>query len=187
MTATLIGTVDTSKAGNYELIYEAKDKSDNVGRLMLTVIVKNLGDEIFINYKVNTSLWTNQDVTITVMPVLVNTLASQAYSFDGGTTWQATSSKAFPSNQTVRMMARDKEGRMSEIVEYTISNIDKVLPTCSYSGNPTNWVTSANIGITANDNASGVSGIMIPGKSSYNPGSSTSFSVSNNGSYVSTI
>jgi competence protein ComGC len=187
LTPTLIGTVDTSESGSYELIYEAKDSSNNVGRLILTVIVKNLGDEIFINYMVSTSLWTNQDVTVTIMPAHVNTLDSQAYSFDGGNTWQASASKAFSSNQTIHLMARDNTGKKSEIVDYTISNIDKSLPTCSFAGNPTSWVASANITINTNDVGSGVNGIMIPGSGSYSNVTTTSFTVTDNGTYVATV
>lgn len=41
ITPTIMGSVDTSVEGSYELIYEAKDSSNNIQRLVLTVLVKD--------------------------------------------------------------------------------------------------------------------------------------------------
>ncbi len=187
ITATIDGNVNTNVEGDYELIYEAKDSSNNIGRLIIMAVVKNIGKEIFINYKLNTSLWTNQDVVVTILPVHNNPLASQPYSFDGGSTWQSSPSRNYSTNQNIKMQARDDEGQESSIVNYAITNIDKTLPTCNIIGNPTSWVTDATLTVTGNDSDSGVAGIKLPGNSEYLALSSTTLNVTDNGTYIASV
>lgn len=118
----------------------------------------------------NPTNWTNQDVTLTIVPDYPDTYL---YSFDGGTTWQNSPSYTFSSNQTVNMKIKSLDGFISNQVTENITYIDKVAPTISYatsieynSDHSTNLVTtliayldddtSITTGVTANDDLSGV-------------------------------
>lgn len=81
----------------------------------------------------NASNWTNNNVTLTVKTKSSNGLHSQAYSFDGGKTFQTSNSKTFTSNQTVNIVVRDKKGKTTSY-QSKITKIDKTKPTISVSG-----------------------------------------------------
>lgn len=126
--------------------------------------------------------WTSSDVSVTVSAADAVGLAAQAYSFNGGVSWQASNSKSYSSNTTIpsgMIQVRDTTGNVafynSSVV---IDKIDKTAPSftaanISYTKmNDTalaqfaNWLTfgiffneTVRINVEATDNASGVAGI----------------------------
>ena len=82
----------------------------------------------------NPTSWTNKDVTLTVKATASNGLAEKAYSFDGGKTFDKNNSKSFSSNQTVKIVVKDKKGNTTSYSAY-ITKIDKTNPKVSISGN----------------------------------------------------
>lgn len=74
----------------------------------------------------NPTDWTNQDVTLTVVPDEGTNVIE--YSFDDGNTWQTNPSKVFSSNQEVSIKIKDETGNISSAV-IPITKIDKVSPT----------------------------------------------------------
>lgn len=105
----------------------------------------------------NPTVWTNQDVTLTVVPA-ANTAFQ--YSFDGGTTWQISASAVFSSNQDVHVKIKDSNGIVSDEVVVNITKIDKTPPTINFSMNPlivtldeSNTISSL---ITPSDSQSGI-------------------------------
>lgn len=81
----------------------------------------------------NPTTWTNLPVTLTVNATSKNGLATKAYSFDGGKTYQASKSKTFNSNQTVKIVVCDKAGN-KENYAVEITKIDNVKPKVEITG-----------------------------------------------------
>ena len=77
----------------------------------------------------NPSNWTNQNVTITVNAQDHESgLQAQAYSFDGGLTWQAQNTKTYDRNTTgINIQVRDEAGNIASQT-LTIDKIDKEGP-----------------------------------------------------------
>ena len=77
-----------------------------------------------------------------------------AYSFDNGTTWQASNQKSFSSNQVVNIKVQDTAGNVSAATAVTIDNIDNTKPTIStVTGNATDWTNKdVTLTVTASDN-----------------------------------
>lgn len=94
-----------------------------------TITFRVYEDVQFLSYTVtgNATDWTNQDVTLTIVPDATN-IAS--YSFDNGNTWQTSPSKSFSSNQSVYIKIKNiygiESGSPSPVV---INKIDKTPPT----------------------------------------------------------
>lgn len=117
----------SSIPGKYYIKYVAKDKSDNIGVLIVTV---NVVDDIIpvINSVSGNSLsWTNKDITLKLDNNYSTTEALQ-YSFDNGQTWQKQNYKTFTNNQIVYMKIKDQNGIESDTYQETISKIDKEVP-----------------------------------------------------------
>jgi len=96
-------------------------------------------------------------------------LPEKPYSFDGGTTWQATSSKTFEENTASVIMVKDLAGNIKKLEAIKIGNIDKVAPTGTIMVDTLNWkeviskITfglffkdSIQVTITAEDTSSGI-------------------------------
>lgn len=81
----------------------------------------------------NVDGWTNQDVTLSINAVSDIPLHSEAYSFDGGETWQKENTKTFSENTEVEIVVRDENGNMSEKQEVVIDKIDKTAPSIEIS------------------------------------------------------
>ena len=73
----------------------------------------------------NPTSWTNNDVTLTVVPMDDADIAE--YSFDGGKTWSNTPSMTFTQNTDVSVATKDSCGNISSAV-IPITKIDKVAP-----------------------------------------------------------
>lgn len=84
-----------------------------------------------IKFKIlgNDSEWSNKPVTLTVEAESENALADEAYSFDGGTTWQSENTKTYEESATAVIKVKDKEGNISasQTVEIKIDKDAKVL------------------------------------------------------------
>ena len=78
----------------------------------------------------NPEKWTNRDVILTVNATdFKSGLADAAYSFDGGKTWQASSSKTYTSNTNgIVIKVRDKVGNVTTYPVVAITKIDKTGP-----------------------------------------------------------
>lgn len=75
----------------------------------------------------NTSSWKNS-VTLKVNSTSSNKLASSAYSFDGGKTYQKSNSKTFTSNGIINIVVKDSKGNTAN-KQVTISKVDNIIPT----------------------------------------------------------
>lgn len=94
-----------------------------------TISFRVYEDTQFLSYTVtgNATDWTNQDVTLTIVPDATNIAA---YSFDNGNTWQTSPSKTFSSNQSVNIKIKNIYGMTSGTPSpVTINKIDKTPPT----------------------------------------------------------
>jgi len=77
--------------------------------------------------KGNATKWSKK-VTLTVNVTASNGLATQAYSFDGGKTYQKGNTKTFTKNQTVNIVVKDSKGnKISKSI--IISKVDATVPT----------------------------------------------------------
>ena len=95
----------------------------------------------------NSSKWV-KSVKLTVTATASNGLASKAYSFDGGKTYQSSNSKTFTSNQTVTIVVKDSKGKTVS-KKVTISKIDNTKPIVSISASSK---TTTSVMLTANVN-----------------------------------
>ena len=127
-------------------------------------------------------VWTNTNVTVSITASdAASGMASSGYSFDGGSSWQASASKTYSSNgtYTVSAKAKDKAGNISSAKSGGTVKIDKTAPTVSTVSNPKNGVwTNANVtvSITATDTLSGVGSYSFDGGSTWQTGSSKTYS-----------
>ena len=66
-------------------------------------------------------------------------LANEAYSFDGGNTWQASNEKTYTENvKNIVIKVKDQAGNITEYSPISITKIDKKTPVInSVEGNPT--------------------------------------------------
>ncbi|MBQ4329487.1 MAG: AIDA repeat-containing protein, partial [Lentisphaeria bacterium] len=78
---------------------------------------------------------TNQNVTVSA--VFSSDSVVKQYSFDNKTWKTYSSSVVMEDNGTVYFRSQDEAGNYSAVTSYTVSNIDKVAPTLSISGNAT--------------------------------------------------
>ena len=74
----------------------------------------------------NARNWTKNDVTITV--AASDASGIKEYSFDNGTTWQASNKKSFSSNQGVNIKVKDNANNISSATYVGIKKIDKTAP-----------------------------------------------------------
>ena len=111
----------------------------------------------------NSTNWTNQDITLTVQATDNVALNSLAYSFDNGSTYQASNSKTFTTNEIVNIRVRDSSNNVTN-QSVTINRIDKQSPAIVLAGN---WVNTFELGelesnndlynyLTISDAASGI-------------------------------
>ncbi len=78
------------------------------------------------------------------------------------------------------ILATDNAGNQT-ITRSNVFNLDNIAPTCSISGNPTSWTTSATLKATGSDSHSGVSSVVFTGTTS------ASKTVTSNGSVSATV
>ena len=76
----------------------------------------------------NTEGWTTSKNIVVKARDLESGLADEAYSFDGGITWQSSKSKIFTENGTIKIKVRDKVGNITEKSDIILSRIDSTIP-----------------------------------------------------------
>lgn len=77
----------------------------------------------------NAAAWQSGPVTLSINATFgTSGAAAQAYSFDGGSTWQNSKTKTFSSNQTVSILARSTAGKISSQRTEIIDKIDTSPP-----------------------------------------------------------
>ena len=131
-----------SESGKYYVNISTKDllTSINSEPVEITIVKEtketkettSTGYTLKINsIKGNSSSWTTS-VTLTVDATSSNGLDSNAYSFDGGKTYQQSNKKTFTYNQTVVVIVKDKKGNTAKD-SIVISKIDNTNPKASIS------------------------------------------------------
>lgn len=107
----------------------------------------------------NPTNWTNQDVTLTIIPDDANI---PQYSFDDGTTWQSSPSKTFSTNQTVCMKIKNSSNQISPNQCVSITKIDKTPPTITVPADKIYTTIGDSLAlateISASDSQSGLDG-----------------------------
>ena len=108
----------------------------------------------------NPTEWTTEDVTLTVQANdTLSGLASEPYSFDGGTTWQKENTKIYTENTNeIVIQVKDNLGNIETSEVINIDKIDMEKPTIvDITGNPTEWTTEdVTLTVQANDALSGL-------------------------------
>ena len=146
---------------NGEFTFTYEDINGNSKSIIASV--KNIDKEVPVINDVegNPTEWTNGNVTLKVNAEDNESgLANEAYSFDGGNTWQASNEKTFEENTAnIIIKVRDRVGHEKEYSSISITKIDKEVPEISkVEGNPTNWTKeSVTLRVNARDNLSGLS------------------------------
>lgn len=93
--------------------------------------------------------WSDSDVTITIKANSPNGIHEKGYSFDGGKTWQESSSKTFTKNGTINVLVKDKNSNVSDSKKVTIK-IDKTRPSVKITGSVVSGkATTSNVKLTA--------------------------------------
>ncbi|MDR0883913.1 MAG: DNRLRE domain-containing protein, partial [Oscillospiraceae bacterium] len=163
---------------NTTVYVSLRDKAGNIATRK-TVTINKIDKTVPTTPTVtgNPSAWTNANVTLTA----ASTDAASGiagYSFDGGTSWQTGSTKAFSGNASITVKTKDNAGNISAGKAVSITKIDKTAPsTPTVTGNPTAW-TNANVTLTATstDSASGIAGYSFDGGTTWQTGSTKAFS-----------
>lgn len=109
----------------------------------------------------NPAEYTNKNVILTVSAKDSQSgLNINAYSFDGGKTWQSSNKKTYKNNTSgIEIKVRDKAGNTSTYKDIiNITKIDKTGPTInSVTGNPTQYTNkSVTLTVNAKDSQSGL-------------------------------
>lgn len=168
-TYSVSGNVNPKVLGTYNITYTATDDGEdlagqhkNTTVYILTVKVVDTKAPVIKEIRPNTVKWTNQDVTLTIIPEDNDTNLS--YSFDDGKTWQNSASKVYSSNQSVTARIKDSSGNISGSKTYRITNIDKLAPSCvaainyngrgltvASGGQEAGWVNKNQVAVTASN------------------------------------
>jgi hypothetical protein len=142
---TVSSTAANGTSYKFRAVSNAGNKSAESGA---TVVKIDITQPVIVSVSGNPTDWTSSDVTLTVTASDQQSgLAASAYSFDNGETWQTGNTKVFSSNQAVNIKVRDAVGNISAANTVQIDRIDKIAPSVSVSGNPTNW-TNGNVTLT---------------------------------------
>lgn len=115
--------------------------------------------------------WTTEQVLLTFTAEDKNPdgsdgagLAEEAWSFDGGETWQKENQCIVTENGTWTVLVRDVFGNTAE-KEFTVSNIDRTGPSVTLTQEPAVWLAGdATVKVEAEDLAGTVSGSGLAGQ-----------------------
>lgn len=151
----ITGTVDTSKKGNYKLIYSVVDSNNVTISTSRTVIVMDTE----INLSLNTNEYTNNSVTINIG--ITDNYFDYLILPDNTKVSTSTYSYKVTENGKYTFKVYNKKG-VSKEASIEVKNIDKTPPTGSCSGYYKEGTSIINI--TANDN-SGISKYVLNGLS----------------------
>lgn len=144
--------------GKVEIL--VKDKAGNLS-LLKTVDIKNMDHKapVVSEIKKTPDTWTKEQVVVEVTAEDKESgLAVDAYSFDGGKTFQKENSKVFSKNAAVEIVVKDVVGNLSEVKVEEITKIDQVKPVVVGALlKPETWTNgSVTIEVTGNDTGSGL-------------------------------
>jgi LPXTG-motif cell wall-anchored protein len=143
------GNITLSNEGQYVLTVTAKDNSDN--EVIQTANIKlDKTAPTIASVTGNPSDWTSSDVTLTVNASdTISGLATEAYSFDGGSTWQARNTKTYTDNTSnIIVKVKDAVGNITAFSPVNITKIDKTVPNTAVIANSdkyteNNWYNGA--------------------------------------------
>lgn len=162
ITPVLEGHVLNKVPGTYVVTYTATDSTGNSTSMKVNF---EIYDETPPKVEIlgNPTEWTNQSITLAVNASDNGSgLPSNAYSFDGGATWQSGNTILVEKNKVLNIWVRDNVDNTTKKT-VTVSKIDKTLPDVTFTvTNGTSglnyWYTS-NVGIkiTPTTGGSGVS------------------------------
>lgn len=138
------GSVYIAKSsGNYKVVLSTQSGATATSKEYKVVINRSSGSgggsttkpayRLELSVTGNPTNWTSKDVVLKVNATASNGLASEAYSFDGGKTYQKSNTKTFTSNQTVKVMVKDAKGNKASYNVF-ITKIDKTTPTVKITG-----------------------------------------------------
>lgn len=101
--------------------------------------------------KLTPDTYTNENVKVEVNVESVNELAEEAYSFDGGLTYQKDNFIVIEENKTLEIKVKDVMENESAIFTQEVTNIDKTQPTVTIDGSTKSGEeTTSNVSLTAN-------------------------------------
>lgn len=172
-----IEKVTLSKDGEEEVVLESETSeysftAEENGTYLVTVtdVKGNVGTKEILVTKIdktkpviesitrNPSSWTNGTVVVKVFAEDGESgLSPLAYSFDGGKTYQAESSKTLNLNEALEIRVKDAAGNESSARSIHVTNIDKKAPVIlDVTGNLTDWTKEVMIEVSAEDKESGL-------------------------------
>ncbi len=136
-------TVGNLKTGD-KIIARLNDGVNTTGYATLTIQDTT---NPTIEVKISNEQWTTTPVTITVNAKDEQSgLQEQAYSFDGGNTWQAENTKTYEQNTAgIVIKVRDEAGNITTYNTINITNIDKDGPTMNVETDTTSNSLTVNI------------------------------------------
>ena len=179
-------TYEENTAG---IVVKIKDAAGNESELSSEINITKIDKEkpIIENVIGNPTVWTNENVTLTIEGN-DNLSGVTEYSFDGGVTWQETSSKTYEENTAgIVVKIKDAAGNESELSsEINITKIDKEKPIIeNVIGNAIVW-TNENVTLTIEgmDNLSGVTEYSFDGGVTWQEASSKTYEENTSGIVV---
>ena len=178
-------TFSNLTSGTYEILARVKDNATNQGTsttlLVTTTGIETLGTSITLTP--STTAWTNQNVTVTI--TYPSDLKAKEYKIGTGSWTTYTSAVIVTENTTVYARGKDAAGNTTDgSKSLTVSNIDKTVPTVSFSPNGGSTTSSSiSTKISATDSGSGVKTVQYAWSSSTS--TPTSYSTISNNTYTS--
>ncbi len=175
--------------GRIVRIITQKDESEPV---IYYLTLENSEAPEITDVKVVPTAATNDKVTVTIEAT--DNVGVTAYSFNGGDTWQAESSKQYTENATIaagNIRVKDAFGNVTLWADaVVIGNIERIAPTNTNAFvQTTNESAKGVLTVTAAD-ASGIASIQVTGPDDYDVTKTTApytFSITKVGSYTVTV
>ena len=118
------------------------------GTLLLNIFTDNIAPTVY-NVKASTTAITNGNVTVSASFADDTELARKLYSIGSGAWRDYTGPVVVTENTTVYFQAIDASGNVSEIVSYSITNIDKTAPARPTASASTTAPTNQEVTVTA--------------------------------------
>jgi len=125
---------------------KATDEAGNITEK--SVVVDKIDKVVPVKPTANADIATVTNGNVTVSAAFSSDSIVQEYSFDNKSWNTYTSGIVMTANGTVYFRGQDEAGNYSEITSYEVTNIDKVAPTLTVSGNPTS-PTNQDVVLTA--------------------------------------
>lgn len=159
--ANFVGSNEYVMTDNGTLKVIVRDKVGNSASQSIKVTNIDKGAPSFTSLSRSTTSWTNKDVTINVSGLdSLSGLAKDAYSFNGGNSYQSSNSFVVGSNQKLVVAIRDVAGNVTT-KEVVVDNIDKDNPNISsFAADNTAWTNkNVTVRVNASDATSGLNNL----------------------------